>query len=182
MEPEGLKIIPEQKPEAPKWVNYALFVFVFLCLALGTFSLVLRSQTGSLEAEKTSLVSQIQALDLNPENISSEKELKKVSKKLKDFTDIYENQNLSSKFFAFLREICHPKVYFRSMDLNLNNFSVILAGQTESFQFLGEQLLVLNQREDVKGVEVSGVSLEKQGTVSFILNFEFEEQILRNYE
>lgn len=182
MEPEGLKIIPEQKEEAPKWVNYVLFFFVFLVLALGTFSLILRSKNGSLEAEKISLASQIQALELDPENIASEKELNQVSKKLRDFTTVYENQNLASKFFDFLRKVCHPRVYFTSMDLNLNNFSVVFIGRTEGFQFLGEQLLVLSQREDVKGVEVSGINLEKDGKVSFILNFEFEKEILRNHE
>ena len=182
MEPEGLKIIPEQKAEAPRWVNYVLFFFVFLFLALATFSLILRSQNNSLEAEKLSLVSQIQAIELDPENIASEKELNSVSKKLKDFTEIYENQNLSSKFFDFLREVCHPRVYFTSMDLSLDSFSVILMGKTESFQFLGEQLLVLNRREDVEGVEVSGINLEKEGQVSFVLNFLFGKEILRNHE
>jgi len=173
-----VEIIPKPVSKPSSWFN-SLFYFSVVLLFIAILSIFLLNQfqkkavltLKNLEVLLTQIKTQ--------ERINLEKELIGYQKKIEDFSFLLQGHSLDSKLFGFLENITHPKVYFSSLNFNSDEKKVILNGETESFQTLGQQLLIFKAEPLVKEVNLSKISIGREGKIDFAFSFSFSPEIFK---
>ncbi len=164
-----VEIITKETPLIPKWLN----ILFYFALALLIFSIVsyfildssLRNAQKNLVDLKETLAS-----EETPEKIALEKEVLNYEKKVKDFSRLIVQRSVSSKTFAFIEKICHPKVWFPHFSLESRSGQATFSGKAQSFESLGQQLLILKDESLVKSLGLKKVSIGKEGEINFELS------------
>ncbi len=171
-----IKIIPKPKAKITGWFNilYWFSIILLIVSVIGFF--FVKKQISSLEERGEEVSRQIIEV-AGQEERNLEKELFAVSQKIKDFSELLEKYKSTTRFFNFLKASCHPKIRFLTLNLSSESYTVNLEGETDSFQVLGEQFLVLNENENVKDLHLSNTSLDREGKVRFNLSFVLSEEL-----
>ncbi len=171
-----IKIIPKPKAKITGWLNilYWLSIILLIVSVVGFF--FVKKQISSLEEKSEEVSRQINEV-AEEEERNLEKELFAVSRKIKNFLELFEKYKSTTEFFNFLKSSSHPKIRFLTLNLNSENYTVNLEGEAENFQVLGEQFLVLNENENVKDLRLSNTSLNREGKVRFNLSFVLSEEL-----
>lgn len=171
-------IIPKPIKKAPKWHNIATYAAFGLVIAvvLGYAGLIYL-ENKALNAiwdteEKITKVG-------TKEERNMEIQVLLNSDKMGKFSTLFQDHKKSSKFFAFLEENSHPKVWITRLDLNTNEAEATLTGQTPNFQTLGEQLLIFQKEEVVKSISISSLSIGKDGKTGFILSLSLDPNLIK---
>ena len=84
-----------------------------------------------------------------------------------------------SKFFEFLEEKVHPRVFFCEVNLSVQEEKVILSGQTDSFLTLQQQLSVLNKESIIEDLVLTKAALNKEGGIDFNLDIFLNKEIFK---
>jgi hypothetical protein len=173
-----VEIIPKSFEEIPAWQRILLYFLIFLIIAIiiGYFLL------GDLQKKSEDYLSSLEqrlSEEGAPQIANLEEEILGYKKRIEDFSLLFENHILSKKFFEFIEEKTHPKVFFSENILTPENLSVKFFGLTDSFLSLGQQLAIFREDELVKDVTLSDVSIGKKGGVEFNLNIIFAEELFR---
>jgi Tfp pilus assembly protein PilN len=172
-----IKIIPKPKPETPFYVNLLFWVALILIPLLGGGYLYLNSKLSSLQDKKVQLESE---LSYTKEEKKLEEEVSKTALAIRDFANLLEEHLFPSKFFEFLNSISHPKVQFLSLQLDNEIYQATLSGKADNFKKLGEQILILKKNENIKGLTLYNIFLDREGKVNFSLSFNFDENLVKN--
>lgn len=114
-----------------------------------------------------------------PEITALEKEVFNDQKKIKAFPPLLSEHVFSTKFFQFLEEKVHPKVFFSQINLNSKEVKVSLSGQTDNFLTLGQQLLIFEKEPLVESLNLSQISLSKEGKVNFVSDLKLNKEIFK---
>jgi len=170
-----VKIIPKPKPKIPAYLNFLFWFFLILLIVLVGFYFFLENRISSFEQKREELEKEI-APSQNQREL--EEKITSFSKKMSDFPKLLENHKITSNLFNFLKAICHPKVQFTSLRLDVGECQISLFGKTESFHTLGEQILILQKEKDIKGLEISNISFGQEGKVNFGLTFTFSKELI----
>lgn len=170
-----MEIIPKETPKIPPWLDIlfylsaGLLIFVFI-----SYFLVSQSIKAAGKAE--------QEIDAKlAAEVSRSAELKKeiltYQKKIKDFSGVISGHMENSNIFAFIEKQCHPRVWFSEFDLDTKEGVVTLSGETQSFQALGQQMIIFRDQEVVKSASLKGVTMDGGGQISFELSLSFDPSI-----
>ncbi len=170
-----VEIIPKETPPIPKWLN----ILFYFALALLIFSIVSYFILGSsLRNAQKNLVDLKNTLagEETPEKIALEKEVLNYDKKVKDFSRLIVQHLTSSKIFVFIEKTCHPKVWFSRFSLDPRSGQATFSGKAQSFESLGQQLLILKDESLVKSLGLKKVSIGKEGEINFELSLSLDLQ------
>jgi len=173
-----VEIIPKPKAKTPPWFNI-LFYFSISLLIIAILSFFILNQ---LQKKATFNLQNLDELLKNTktqERINLEKELINYQKKTDDFSYLVKNHNLTSKLFDFLENITHPAVYFSSLSFSSENGIVVLRGGTENFQTLGQQLSIFKTEPLIKEVNLSEVSIGREGKINFTFTLSLLSEIFK---
>lgn len=173
-----VEIIPKEIPPIPKWLN----ILFYFALALLIFSIVgYFVLDSSLRNAQKNLVDLKETLagEETPEKIALEKEVLNYEKKVKDFSQIIGEHLKTSKIFALIEKTCHPKVWFSYFSLDSRAGEATFSGKAQSFESLGQQLLILEDESLVKNVDLEKVSISKEGEINFELSLFLGLMILK---
>jgi len=108
-----------------------------------------------------------------------EKEVLSIKKKIDDWSNIVSNYKKSSNFFEFLEKNTHPDISFSKMSLSVKDNNVSLSGQSKSFDVLGQQVMILKNKQEVESITVSKTSLNRERMVDFELNIKLNPSIFK---
>ena len=108
-----------------------------------------------------------------------EKELFAYESKINTFGRLLSVHQKTLNVFSFLEQVSHPKVWFNKFDFNSSSKTVNVSGEAKDFIALGQQLLTLKEAELLKKVNLSGISISKEGGVDFSLQLTFKPQIFK---
>jgi len=174
-----VELIPKKRevtlPRGMTVLFYASWViFIFVLVAFGILSLLIKKAEDNLQETKATIEK-----ERSPERIQLEAELKEYEKKIKDFSQLVASHFDTRKFFAELEKNTHPNVWFSEISLDFEKFTVKLSGKAESFTALGQQLSILEQAQFFKNVNLSDLSLSKEGEVKFSLDFSFGQELFQ---
>ncbi len=173
-----MEIIPKKITQIPRWLNYlfyfSLIAFVSVIISIVIINKSLNDRQITLEELEVSLV-QIKT----PENISLEKEVRDYERKIKDFAPLIEEHLETSNIFNFLQKDCHPKVWFQQFSLDSRQNKVNVSGKTQSFETLGQQILIFKDDKLVQDIKLEKVSLGKEGKIDFALSISLNPQIFK---
>lgn len=162
-----------KKLSAWNLVLYLCF-FAFAALALSYSLLLFYEKKMAIE------ISSLEAGLLRaPEESSLEKEVLLARRQIDDFKFLLSRHLFPARVFDFFEENTHPRVWFSELRTNLQQGTVILEGNTDNFQTLGQQLLIFEQHEFVKQATVSKVSVGREGEVTFNLQVVFDPESLK---
>ncbi len=173
------ELIPKEKLKTPSLVNFLFYLSLILLIVLGACYLGMRIKISSLK-------SQIEETEVDVDRIKTEgdKETERqvlvYQKKIKDFSELFNEHKIVSSFLEFLGDSTHPKVSFSELALNIKTAKAVLGGETEDFKTLGEQILYLKGNELIKGLDLSNLALGKEGGVKFDINLSLDPEIFKN--
>ena len=166
----AIEIIPKEEIKPVPWQRILFYFFIFLLLIsiAGYFALdyyFLKKAQQELQTLEMKI-----AEAKTPQQIALEKEILDYQEKIEDFASLFLAHKKSSNFFNFLEKITHPKIFFSELNLNTTGSQVNLSGQAESFQVLGEQLLIFRNTKSIQNVNLSEVKIGKEGEIGFTFN------------
>jgi hypothetical protein len=108
-----------------------------------------------------------------------EKEVLSIKKKIDDWSNIVSNYKKSLNFFEFLEKNTHPDISFSKMSLSVKDNNVSLSGQSKNFDVLGQQVMILKNKQEVESITVSKTSLNRERMVDFELNIKLNPSIFK---
>jgi hypothetical protein len=168
-----IDIIPKELPKLPKWVNALFYVLLVLFVSSIIIFFVLRSSISKAVVSLEDLNSELLSKNL-PETIDLEKEILAYRAQFQDFEIILGEHKYNTKSFAFLEEIVHPFVWFSSFELQPQEEKVSLKGEAKDFNSLGQQLLILKNRNDLNDFKLVSAVINKDAQIDFDLIIYFK--------
>lgn len=172
----AIGIIPKSSIEKPSLAANILFYFSIILLAV-TATAFFSIKYFIVKNSDKEIESLNQQLEAQKPYLSVQLEFQK--KKIDSFGQIIADHQYTSKIFPFLEGITHPKVLFSSFKFDSKNLSVNLTGLTQDFKTLGQQTIIFKKNPLIKKFLLSGVSMGKEGEVSFGITFFLDPQIVK---
>ncbi len=164
--------------------NKALWVSILLYLSLALFLASVSSYFvfDYYIKKQTKTISEIKA-EMKQKGTNEEKKREEIlltkQDKIKDFSKLLDEHQFVSGFFTnFESQWCHPRVWFSRINLNVPDLTAALSGQTDNFETLGQQVLVLRNNKFIKGIDLSNIQMNDVGRIDFNLSIIFDEQVL----
>ena len=114
-----------------------------------------------------------------PEAKALEAEVFATDKRIKDFKVLLAERRKSSNFFQLLERDTHPQVWFLELTLETNESRAVLLGKAPNFQILGQQLLIFQAESAIGSVELSELTIDKEGEAEFSFTLNFDPAILQ---
>ena len=167
-----VELIPKEAPQIPRWLNI-VFYFALLILFSSIISFFvlgnsIKSGQNKLEELRTDFFE-----SRTPERVSLEKEILTYEKKLTDFSSLAPYHLENSNFFNLLEDKTHPKVWFSRISFDTEQGRLSFSGLTQSFETLGQQILIFKGESSINSVSLEKVSIDKTGRINFDLSFSF---------
>ncbi|MDP3991241.1 MAG: hypothetical protein Q8P63_03030 [Candidatus Nealsonbacteria bacterium] len=162
-------IIPKPPKKTAKWQIIILYAVLGLLVVvvLGYGSLFYFENKGSKEmADLEERASKFGT----PEEKNLEEQVLSDKVKLNDFAGLLESHNKNSKFFAFLEENSHPKVWFTDLKLDSSKAEAVLAGEAPNFKIFGQQMLIFENNELVESTAISKLTINDEGKAEFAVS------------
>ena len=163
-----------------KQFNYSKFgiiggavLLILLLLAWGGLLLYQKSLNKKIEDLKKQEASVFSSQD----KAAAEK-IADLEKRANIAQDFLKSHVYSSGVLDSIASVTLPKVKWDSYGLNVKDKAVTLKGQAADYSTLAKQLFALDQT-NYFNVAVSNVALNKEGTVGFSVNFNFDPKILQ---
>lgn len=173
----AIEIAPKKRKKA-KLINYGLYLSLALLVAsLLAYAFLYYSVQGS-NKKLANLKEQLTKTE-TPEKEALEKEILEKREKINRFSKLVDSHLLTSQLFTLLESLTHDKVMFTSFKLSLDNKNISLSGKTDTFENLGEQILLFNESKRINNLELSDLSVGEEGKVKFNLSFSFNKEVLR---
>ena len=97
--------------------------------------------------------------------------------KIDIFADLLGSHKKTSYFFNFLQQNSHNNVALTKVELGSESAEAIVSGNAKSFKDLGEQIMIFQEKDIVKDVDLFDVFLQKQGGVGFELRVGLDPEI-----
>ena len=110
-----------------------------------------------------------------------EEKVSTLKEKVAAFGKLIASYGKGSCFFDFLSNLCHPKVFFYRVGLDMPESAVRLSGQASGFKALREQVLIFKEEELIKEVSLSRASIEEEkGGVTFDLELLLDSGVFKD--
>jgi hypothetical protein len=176
-----IQIIPRSAEKQPFWLNFLFYFSLLLAISAASSYFILGSMTNKAEKTYDNLVLQLSQTATQQE-ASLEKQIFDYKKKIDNFSLILNNKRYSSQVFPFIEKMTHPKVSFSSFKLDAVSGEVSLIGKTDNFQTLAQQMAVFKNEKSITKLTLSGLSAEKDGRLSFNLDFILDQGFFKKNE
>lgn len=176
-----VEIIPKEKQVTSSQNNILFYIaLIIFVLAIGgyfVFIFLINQSQNQITTLKTELEKQ-----KTPEVVSLEKDILALQKKINDFSVIFPRHISVFDFFQLLENKTHPDIYFYSLTLSSSEFRAQLFGRAKSFNAIDQQIQLFKKEKLVDTLDLTTISLNKQGEVEFTLDLTFDAQFFKPYE
>lgn len=171
-----MEIIPKETPKIPPWLDIlfylsaGLLIFVFI-----SYFLVLQSIKAS-EKSQEEIQKKLDAETTKSAQLKTE--ILRYQKKINDFSSVIKGHLETSNIFGFMEKQCHPRVWFNDFSLNTREGKVAISGEAQSFQALGQQMIIFRNEKTIKSATLDSISMEKGGTIGFKVSIALDPSTL----
>ena len=173
-----VELIPKESPQIPTWLN-ALFYFALLVLFSSIISFFILGNAIKAGQDKFQELRLVFLEERTVERIALEKQVLSYEKKINDFSVLAPYHLETSRLFNFLEKITHPKVWLSKMNFDAERGRVSSSGVTQSFESLGQQILILQAETLVGNINLEKVSIDRAGNINFDLSFSVSTTLLK---
>jgi len=163
----AIEIIPKKAKEIPSWQNILMYILVILLIFLISIYFILHYFVQKKESSLNDLENQLVAAKTPQEELKNE--MKAYQRKINDFVVLISKHKRSSQLFTLLEELCHPKVFFSKLDLNVKSNQATLTGSTESLETLEQQILIFKEERNFQDIKLTSVGKGEDEAIEFQL-------------
>lgn len=174
----AIEIIPKPAAKLPFWQN-ALFYFSIAILLLSVFTYFILDFFIQKAEDTSQALEETLTQQKTPQQKSLETKVLGYREKIGDFESLINSHAYSSKFFEFFQRLSHPQIWFSTITLNLKNHDLMIEGLSDSFSVVGQQLIIFQQENLIKKVNLSNLSIGKEGKVEFTFNLSFDSVVVK---
>ncbi len=178
----AIEIIPKTKTKKTYFLGilfyFSLLLFITSLISYFALNFYQKRLEGELTNIKKGLEKTADEKALEEEIFGSEKNVG-YQQKIKDFGVLLNAHKLPVNFFNFLEENTHPKVWFSKFNLDLEKNLLEMSGYADNFEVLGQQALIFKRQDFIKNMNLSMVSLGKDGKVNFDLQLTIDPKIFK---
>lgn len=173
-----VEIIPRREERNPQIVNVLFIASLLLAVAAAGGFFILKSLQ---ERQRVSIQNMEQQLLAEPslEQKQLEKEVLGFKQKLDDFKALADGRRTPLPVFSFLETSVHPAAVFTGLTVNLEKNKILLAGETDTFGHLDEQILLLRRKSEVQDLQLEKIKLGEQGRVEFSVSIVFPAEFTK---
>lgn len=173
-----VEIVPKPPTRLPFWQDLLLYFSTALVIASVFSYFYLANLLEKSDALKNNLQ---QTLDkeVTPKERTLKKEVLKYKDKIDDFSTLLNNHSAVAKLFDAVEELSHPKIKLSKLDLDLSKPELAISGETENFEIAGQQLIIYRQAKEFTDVNLSGLSIGKNGKTVFTFLLSLDPNILK---
>lgn len=171
-----IQIIPKQQEKSFSILNVLFYLSLVLLFASMIAYFVLFYFLKNTEEKISSLDEQIAAAAASPEAAVSQ-ELILYQGKINNFSSLMSAHKYSSQVFPLIESLVHPKVSFSSFSFDMETRIVTVSGKTDNFLTLGQQTDILKGEKLIQNVELSDISFDEDGKVSFAFELVLDPQV-----
>lgn len=172
-----VEIIPKKTQAAPHWMNIVFYVSLVI-LILSVSSIFFLNNSLKKSQETFDNIEKSLSAEKTEERIATQKDLLDYKKKIENFSLLIGNHLQTSKVFDFIQKNCHPKVWFSEFGLESNKKEISLVGTTDSFETLGQQIIIFTENDSVERVGLESTILKKEGKVEFTLSITLKPSVI----
>lgn len=173
-----VEIIPRREERNPPIVN-ALFIASLLlaAAAAGGFFILKNLQ----ERQRTAIQTMEQRLLAEPssEQKQLEEDVLGFKQKLDDFKVLADGRRTPLPLFSFLETSVHPAAAFTGLTVDLEKSKIFLAGETDTFRHLDEQILLLRHKSEIQNLQLEKIQLGERGRVEFSVSLVFPAEFTK---
>lgn len=173
-----IEIIPKKAPKLPLGLNI-LFYFSIVLVLVSFSGFFILNHLEKKSADNLQNLEEVLAKKKTPKETALEEEILKYQKKINNFSILINLHQSPLNSFSVLERTSHPKVQFTNFSLNSEEFEIVLSGKTESFQTLGQQVLIFKNENLIKDVNLSKLSIGKEGGAEFTLSLSLDPEIFK---
>lgn len=166
----AIEISPRPKPKSSSFSSVLLFIILLLCLASVAAYFAFNFYGKKMENELVQLQKDLEKSESEKaleEEIFGSATVVGYQQKIEDFSFLLAAHRLPVNLFNFFEANTHPKVWFSKFNLDLEKNLLAVSGYADSFEILGQQTLILNQQDFIENINLSRVSLTKDGKINF---------------
>jgi len=173
-----VELIPKEAPQITRWLNIVFyFALILLFFSIISFFVLGNSIKTSQNKLQESRLTFSEAK--TPERITLEKEILNYKKKIEDFSSLTPYHLENSTLFNLLEKTTHSKVWFSKINFSTEGGKVSFSGVTQSFESLGQQILIFKGENLISDVNLERISIDKTGRINFDMSFSFSSSQLK---
>lgn len=150
----------------------SLLFFIFSLNLFLYFSYLIKTTENKIDAISQEIIS-----FWTPETRELEKKVLTWQNKISHFEKLLKEYPKASKFFPYLEEKTHQKVYFTKIDLDLEKLKCTLDGQTESFYTLAQQMEIF--KNNFQEAKLENFSFNKDGKINFRVLLDIPQELIK---
>lgn len=167
-----IEIIPKQETKGILGSGTVLIIgIVLFALCAGGFVIFLQLQS---QTKKTIVnLQNFLTAGTTASERSLEQEVLTYQKKISDFGVFAQKRTAPLRFFQFLEQYTHPKVFFTNVQFDIAANHMVLQGESADSTSLEQQLTIFRKQAGVQSVTLANVHLELNGRFTFSLDIVF---------
>jgi len=171
-----VEIIPKEAPRPSKRLNALFYFSIFLlALAVGGY-FALNSFLQEAEDDLASLRAEVSQI-MTPEKIALEQEILTSKKRIDGFSSLIEQHLEASTAFEIVQRVTHPLVWFTTFDFDSRQGAFKVSGETQNFESLGQQILIMEKEEAISTVNLETISISREGKIEFSMSFSLSPDV-----
>lgn len=172
----AIEIVPPEEIKKVSWLK----VISYLCILLLILGVATYFMFDLVQERYHQRIQDLEKdLAKTPEEKTLEEEVLGIKRKIDDFNLLLVLHQLPLNIFTLLEESTHPKVWFSDFGLDSEKGVSNISGEADSFEVLSQQISLLKEKEFIKNLNLSGVSLGKEGGVNFSFGLILAPQLFK---
>ncbi len=171
-------IVPRKIKKTSKLYEFSPYIVFGLVIAVVLAYVVLLylgNKTSKISWDLAEKISQVGTKDER----ALEARILLEKQRINDFSKLFADHQEASNFFKFLEENSHPKIWFNELELSSKDSQAILSGETSNFEILGQQIAIFQSQVFVRIVEISNLSIGKDGKANFTVLLTLDPKIFQ---
>jgi len=171
-------IIPKEPVKYPLGIHLVFYIglTIFGILIVGFFVL---QQLALIKTEELVSIDEALLKEIKPEEQALEDKIVLAKRKIDDFSHILAARRNILNFFVLLEEDTHPAVVFGNLDLDAQEYTAVLSGESTGFFTLEQQMLVLQNEAKIEKINLSGVALGQGSGAVFSLDIQLNPELFQ---
>lgn len=173
----AIEIAPVKKENSLNENLILIFSIIILLASSGIYFYLstVSSQKNSELIELNGQFSTLAGSDVK----AKEDELTEAGKYISDFKILYENNPKVSGLLTSFSRWTHPKVTYSSFAFDVTARKATMAGTTNGFQNIMQQIAILKKETTIESYQISNVNLAESGLVTFNLDVVLKPEVFK---
>ena len=173
----AIEINPKKKLGIPTWsiivFGVCLILLIGLLASYFYFGAKIKKITQEIQKKEAEFVYLGEAIQTEQEKLLS------LEQKIDDFGNLISSHRNILDIFEFLEKNSLLNVWFSDFNFSAEEGEVSVSGKTDNLTILEQQAFVLKQQSVVKNLDITKVSINKEGGIDFTLTINFDPVIFK---